>query len=66
MKIQVDDRRVSQFGNLACFDSNAVEYSAGSSVFASDYYPDHSRAYYTVPAYNDNTFLQKMIVKCPF
>jgi hypothetical protein len=65
MKIQVDDRRVSQFGNLACFDSNAVEYSTGSSVFASDYFPDHSRAS-TTPAYNDNTFLQKMIVKCPF
>lgn len=59
--VQMDDRRVSQYGNAYCIDANSEQFTAGSAAFMSDYYPDHARTSDT-----DNTFLQNMIVKCPF
>lgn len=61
LKIQMDDRRVSQYGNEHCIDCNSEEFAAGSCAFAADYFPDHAR---TTTANND--FMVDMIIKCPF
>lgn len=61
LKVQMDDRRVSQYENYWCFDCNAEEYASGICTFSADYFPDHYRT-----SYSNNDFLENAVLDCPF